>query len=235
MEIIGRNTGTFSENLCGPIQPYFPKKSKNKNMSNREFVHKFIPGSNGEPRTLLMLHGTGGDENDLVPLGETLSPGAAILSPRGHISEGGMPRFFRRFAEGVFDLDNLREEAENLSTFLAWASGEYGFDANRVTAIGFSNGANMAHSLLSLYPSSLESVVAIRAMTTMPELKPQGLDGKRVFISTGRFDPIVPSSDAENLERQLREGGAHVTHHWVESGHNLTRDELGVIGTWLRE
>lgn len=202
-------------------------------MSNREFVHKFIPGAGEESRTLFLLHGTGGNELDLIPLGETLLPGAAILSPRGHISEQGMARFFRRFEEGVFDLDNLREEAENLAEFLKWAATEYGFDPARVTAIGFSNGANIAHSLLSLHPTALKEVVAIRAMTTFPDLRPEGLEDKRVFISTGRFDPIVSNTDAENLERQLREGGADVTHHWVEAGHNLTREELAVIGKWL--
>jgi phospholipase/carboxylesterase len=198
------------------------------------FIHQFLPATNPEEqRTLLLLHGTGGDEQDLIPLGQTLLPGAAILSPRGHISEGGMSRFFRRFGEGVFDLENLKEEAAALAEFVRQSASQYGFDPNKVVGVGFSNGANMAHSLLLLHPETLKDVVAIRAMTTFPDAKAEGLQDKRVFISSGRFDPIVPTTDAENLARQLREGGADVTHHWVETGHNLTREEVVEIAAWL--
>lgn len=198
-----------------------------------EFVHKFIPATSDETRTLLLLHGTGGDENDLIPLGQTLLRGAGILSVRGRVLEGGMPRFFRRFAEGLFDLDNLREEAAALNEFLPQAAAQYGFDPSKLVGIGFSNGANMAHSLMGLYPTSLAEAVLIRAMTTMPELEYSGLDGKRVFISSGKSDPILPVADAENLADQLRKGGADVTHLWLDAGHNLTRGELGEISAWL--
>ena len=199
-----------------------------------EFIHAYIPAANPkETRTLLMLHGTGGNEQDLIPLGQTILPGAAILSPRGRISEGGMPRFFRRFGEGVFDLDNLRAEADALVEFLKESAERYGFDPAQVIAAGFSNGANMAHSLLLLHPEVLSQVVAIRAMTTFPDVKAQGLEGKRVFISSGQHDPIVPNEDVEQLASQLREGGADVTHHWVDTGHNLTRGEIEEITTWL--
>ena len=198
-----------------------------------EFVHQFLPAGTDEARTLLLLHGTGGDENDLVPLGQTLLPEAAILSPRGRVLEGGMPRFFRRFQEGVFDLDSIREEADALARFLADAAVEYAFDPTQVVAVGFSNGANIAHSLLMLHPNVLSTVVAIRAMTTFPDFKPAGLAGKRVFISSGKTDPIVPNSDAEFLANQLLSGGADVTHFWVDAGHNLTRGEIASIRDWL--
>lgn len=200
-----------------------------------EFVHKFIAPTTDETRTLLLLHGTGGDENDLIPLGQTLLPGAGILSVRGRVMEGGMPRFFRRFAEGVFDLDNLREEAVGLSEFLPKAAQEYGFDPSKIIAIGFSNGANFGHSLMGLYPNLLSEAVLIRAMTTMPELEYSELAGKRVFISSGKSDPILPVADAENLADQLRKGGADVTHLWLDAGHNLTRGELGEIKEWLAD
>src|SRR5574339_57152 len=141
-----------------------------------DFVYRFEPAAGNEGRTLLMLHGTGGDENDLVPLGQTLLPRAAILSPRGRVLEHGMPRFFRRFEEGVFDLESIRFEAGSLAQFLELAAEKHGFDANQVVAIGFSNGANIAHSLLALHPGSLSAVVAIRAMTTFPDLQMSGLD-----------------------------------------------------------
>ncbi|MBC8065724.1 MAG: alpha/beta hydrolase [Chlorobia bacterium] len=202
-------------------------------MEVSEFIHRFVPASSSDHRTLLLLHGTGGDENDLVPLGQTILPGAAILSPRGRVLEGGMPRFFRRFAEGVFDLDNLREEAGLLASFVESSAKEFDFEPGQVIGVGFSNGANMAHSLMGLFPGLLSGAVLIRAMTTMPEFEYRGLEGERVFLSSGRFDPILPNADAESLARQLSTGGADVTHHWVDAGHNLTRGEIEVIQAWI--
>ena len=198
-----------------------------------DFIHRFEPPTTSEDRTLLMLHGTGGNEHDLVSLGQSLLPGAAILSPRGRVSEEGMLRFFRRFEEGVFDLDSIRTEASALAEFISKASEMYQFDPAKVVAVGFSNGANIAHSLLSLNPQALSAVVAIRAMTTFPDSQPTGLEGKRVFISSGKSDPIVPIRDVESLARQLSAGGAQVTHHWVDAGHNLTRGEIVAIAEWL--
>jgi len=198
-----------------------------------EFVHRFLPATSDEPRTLLMLHGTGGDENDLVPLGQSILPGAAILSPRGRILEDGMPRFFRRFQEGVFDLDSIKEESDALARFLVEAANEHAFDATQIVAVGFSNGANIAHSLLLLHPDSLSEVVAIRSMTTFPDFKAAGLAGKRVFLASGKADPIVPNADAAFLADQLKSGGADVTHYWVDAGHNLTRGEIDAIRDWL--
>lgn len=203
-------------------------------MIQTNFVHRFIPAEDREEnRTLLLLHGTGGDENDLVPLGQTILPGAAILSPRGRISEGGMPRFFRRFAEGVFDVPNIHEEAAALADFLRRASVEYGFDTAKVVAVGFSNGANMAHSMLMLHPDTLQSVVLIRAMETLPDLVVPDLSGKKAFMSNGKSDPIMPIPTVEALANQLRRAGAEVTQLWLDAGHNLTRTEIDDIRRWL--
>jgi phospholipase/carboxylesterase len=198
------------------------------------FIHRFIPADNpNEKRTLLLLHGTGGDENDLVPLGQTVLPGAAILSPKGRIDEGGMARFFRRFAEGVFDVPNIIEEADALADFVAGAAQEYGFDRARVVAVGFSNGANMAHSLLMLHPEVVQEAVLIRASVTLPDLALQNLEGKRVFMSNGKSDPLMPIPEVEALAAQLRTAGAEVTQLWLDAGHNLTRSEVDDIRTWL--
>jgi phospholipase/carboxylesterase len=202
---------------------------------SESFVHRFEPGVDGETRTLLLLHGTGGDENDLIPLGQTVLPGAAILSPRGRVLEGDLPRFFRRFAEGVFDLENLYAEATALGEFVSQSATRYNFELEKVIALGFSNGANMAHSLMMLHPNVVQDSVLIRAMTTLPDFKPSGLEGKHVFLSSGRVDPMTPVDDAEFLANQLRSGGADVTHHWVDAGHNLTRAELGTIHDWLAQ
>ena len=200
-----------------------------------DFIHRFLPRESAEERTLLMLHGTGGDENSLIPLGQALLPGAAILSPCGRIQEGGSARFFRRFSEGVFDLDNLTEEAAALAAFVAASAIAHGFDPAKVVAIGFSNGANIGHSLMALHPNTISAGVFIRAMTTFPDWEPAGLQGRRALISSGRTDPLVPVEDANFLAEQLRQGGADVVHHWVDAGHDLTRGELSVIVDWLSQ
>ena len=197
------------------------------------FEHQFLHRTSDEERTLLMLHGTGGDENSLISLGQALLPGAAILSPRGRVIEHGMCRFFRRFAEGVFDLDSLRSESAALASFLGEAADNHRFDPGSVIAVGFSNGANIGHSLLALHPKSLLGGVFIRAMTTFPGDSFSGLESKRVFLSSGRTDPMVPVADATALAEQLSAGGAEVTHHWVDSGHDLTRGEIVAMQTWL--
>lgn len=198
-----------------------------------EFVHRFLPATSNEQRTLLMLHGTGGNEDDLIPLAQALLPGAAILSPRGRIEEAGMPRFFRRFAEGVFDVDNIGQEAGALAEFVRTAAVTYGFDPALVTAIGFSNGANMAHSTLTLHPEAIANVVAIRGMQTLPDVTPGDLTGKRVLLTNGKMDPIVPVPTAESLATQLRDAGAQVDLKWLDTGHNLTREDVDLIRDFL--
>jgi predicted esterase len=195
--------------------------------------HRFVPGLPQESRTLLLLHGTGGDEDDLIPLGRTLLPGAALLSPRGQVLERGMPRFFRRLSEGVFDEPDLRARTAELAEFVAWAASSHGFDPHQVTAVGFSNGANIAASLLLLSPEVLTGAILFRAMVPLvPDTRPD-LRGVRVLIGSGRADPLVPAADVERLAAMLQEGGAEVTLHWEGAGHQLTPGDIDAARAWL--
>ncbi len=194
--------------------------------------HLWIPPS-AEAPTLLLLHGTGGGENDLVPLGRMLLPGAGVLSPRGNVLENGMPRFFRRLAEGVFDEPDLRARTADLAAFVRSAAAVYGFDASNVVAVGFSNGANIAASLLFLSPGTLRGGVLFRAMVPLREPVLPALGGVRVLLSEGTRDPIVPRAEGEELADLLRKGGADVTLHWQEAAHGLVDGDLRIAREWL--
>src|SRR2546425_8728038 len=187
-----------------------------------DFIHEFGPGTPN--RTLLLLHGTGGNERDLIPLGRELDPNAALLSPRGPVLENGMPRFFRRLAEGVFDLEDLARRTDELGHFIEEAGALYGFDAADVCAVGFSNGANIAASLLLRRPGLRRRAALFRAMVPFEPASPPGLHGARVFMSSGRADPIAPAATAERLAALLRAAGAEVTLRWDDAGHQLTPD-----------
>src|SRR3954468_2185504 len=173
-----------------------------------EFTHKFIPTQNTAPhRVLLLLHGTGGNEDDMVPLGRDLDPTAALLSLRGNVLENGMPRFFRRLAEGVFDEEDVIRRANELADFMAPAAAKYQFDPKRLTAVGYSNGANIAAAVLLLRPGTLSAAVLFRAMVPLtPDHEPD-LAGTRALICSGRRDPIVPVENAERLAAMLRGAG----------------------------
>jgi len=200
--------------------------------ANAQYIHQFIPGKAGAP-TQLLLHGTGGNEMDLLGLGRALDGEAALLSPRGTVLEQGMPRFFRRLAEGVFDLDDLTLRTHELAGFVADAAVQYGFDPARVIAVGFSNGANIAASMLLLRPETLAAAALFRPMAPLiPETLPD-LTHVPVFIGSGRQDPIVPVADVERLVALLRQAGATVTHHWEMSGHNLTQGDLDAARQWM--
>jgi phospholipase/carboxylesterase len=197
-----------------------------------DFVHVYEPATDAEAPTLLLLHGTGGDEQDLLPLGRMLAPGAGVLSPRGKVLEHGMPRFFRRVAEGVFDEQDLRRRAPELADFVVAAASHYGFDARRVTAVGFSNGANIASAMMLLRPESLARAVLFRAMVPLtPEPLPSL--ATRVLISNGRVDPIVSPQETERLAALLRRAGADVELHWQPSGHQLTQADVTLARDWL--
>jgi len=203
-------------------------------VATARYIHQFIPGEAGSP-TLLLLHGTGGDEKDLLGLGRALDGAASLLSPRGTVLERGMPRFFCRLAEGVFDLDDLTLRTHELADFVANAAARYGFDPGRVIAVGFSNGANIAASTLLLRPETLAAAILFRPMTPLtPETLPD-LSGVPVLIGSGRRDPIVPIADAERLAALLRRAGAAVTHHWEASAHNLIQGDLDVAREWLAQ
>jgi predicted esterase len=196
------------------------------------FVHRFLPGAPSGP-VLLLLHGTGGDENDLLELGEALLPGAPRLSPRGKVLENGLPRFFRRLAEGVFDLDDLRKRTHELADFVEAADQAYGLNGRKPIAVGFSNGANIAASLLLLRPRTLGGALLIRPMVPfVPETMPD-LAGVPVQISAGQMDPLVPPPQSEALAKLLSEAGADVKLHWTAGGHALTREDLDVGKEWF--
>jgi predicted esterase len=199
------------------------------------FEHYYRPPVRHGLPTVLMLHGTGGNEHDLVPLGETLMPGAGILSPRGKVLEGAMPRFFRRLAEGVFDLEDLKFRTAELAEFVVAASERYEFDLKRVIGIGFSNGANIAASLLLLRPGVLHKAVLFRAMVPIvPEPLPK-LPGTAVLISNGERDPLVSVKETERLVSLLRTAGANVTLVMHPVGHQLIPDDIDVGKKWLNQ
>jgi phospholipase/carboxylesterase len=199
------------------------------------FTHVYHPPATLGAPTLLMLHGTGGNEHDLVPLAADLMPGAGVLSPRGKVLENGMPRFFRRFAEGVFDLDDLRQRTVELAAFVKEASGHYTFDASRVVAVGFSNGANIAGSTLLLVPGLLAGAVLLRAMVPIVPDPLPAIPGTPVLIANGRVDPLVPVAETDRLAALLRSAGADVTLQWHQAGHQLVHDDIEQARAWLED
>jgi phospholipase/carboxylesterase len=201
------------------------------------FAHRFVApeGESASPsesrRALLLLHGTGGDENDLLPLGRLLDPTAALLSPRGRVLENGMPRFFRRLREGVFDEQDVRRRARELAEFVRAARHEY--DLGPVVAVGFSNGANIAAAVLLLEPGGLEGAVLLSPMVPLePEDLPD-LAGTRVLIVSGRKDPMAPAAEAERLASLLRRAGAEVALEWHPGGHELGMSQVEAARRWL--
>jgi predicted esterase len=202
-------------------------------MSQLGYHHRFEPGSDPSASPLLLLHGTGGDENDLIPLGRKLSPGSALLSPRGDVSEHGAWRFFARLAEGVFDPAEITRRTDALADFVAAASKHYGFASTRLTAVGFSNGANIATTLLLLRPESLARAVLLRPMVVLEPANLPDLTGKSVLISSGTADPIVPNDHPPRLAKMLRAGGAEVTLLTHAAGHGLMPADFAAMHTFL--
>jgi phospholipase/carboxylesterase len=196
-----------------------------------DFIHEFVQGKSN--RTLLLLHGTGGTERDLIPLGRELDPDASLLSPRGKVLENGMARFFRRLSEGVFDLEDLQKRTHELADFIFSAAEHYKIDIRQIVAVGYSNGANIAASMLLLRPEILSAAILFRAMVPLiPETKPN-LNSKRIWISSGSHDPIIPASNTKELVELLRSAGADVTIRFFQSGHELTSDDVDLAREWL--
>lgn len=202
------------------------------------FTHLFLPADPASALarvTVLALHGTGGDERDLVPLVGQVAPGAAVLSVRGPVLERGMPRFFRRLAEGVFDLEDLARRTEQLGDFVDAAARDYGVDRARVVAVGFSNGANVAASLLLRRPGALAGAALLRAMVPFePDAPgapatPAALGARPpVTIAAGRMDPLVPPGQPERLTELLAAAGCDARVEWVAAGHQLTPRDLEI-------
>jgi phospholipase/carboxylesterase len=201
-------------------------------MTDLSHIHRFVPGNRHEAAPLLLLHGTGGDENDLLPLGQAVSPGAALLSPRGQVLEQGMPRFFRRLAEGVFDEEDVRRRANALADFVNDARKRY--DLPAPIALGYSNGANIAAAVLQLRPETLAGAMLLRAMVPLSDRPVVDLASKPVLIVSGQFDPIIPASNSQRLAVELAKAGADVQHRTLTIGHQLSQADLTVAQDWLR-
>jgi len=197
-----------------------------------DFIHEFVPGSSN--RTLLLLRGTGGNERDLVPLGRELDPTAPLLSPRGKVLENGMPRFFRRLAEGVFDLEDLQKRTHELADFIAAAADRYNIDNKNIIAVGYSNGANIAAGILLLRPETFAAAILFRAMVPLEPEKPPELANVRVWIGAGNHDRIIPTSETQRLVELLRTAGADVTVRFLNVGHALTPADISLARDWLR-
>ncbi len=202
-------------------------------MTELSHLHRFVAATEPGRPPLLLLHGTGGDEDDLLPLGRAVAPGAALLSPRGKVLEGGMPRFFRRLAEGVFDEEDVRRRADDLAVFINEAREAYGLAAP--VALGFSNGANIAAALLELRPETLAGAALLRAMVPLAAPPAADLAGKPVLILSGASDPIVPAENAARLAGALREAGAVVDHRTLPVGHGLSQADVAITKAWLAE
>jgi phospholipase/carboxylesterase len=202
-------------------------------MTSLGFVHRFEPATAAGAPPVLLLHGTGGDENDLLPIGKAVAPGAALLSPRGKVLEHGMPRFFRRLAEGVFDEDDVRRRAEELADFIGEARSHYGLAAP--VALGYSNGANIAAAVMLLRPQALAGAILLRAMVPFRQPPKADLAGKNVLIVSGSQDPIIPADNAARLATQLRDAGATVDHRVFPVGHALSNADLRLSSQWLAE
>ena len=196
-------------------------------------VHRWEPAANGGRLALLLLHGTGGDENDLVPLARMVAPEAAVLSVRGNVLEQGLPRFFRRLREGVFDQEDLRRRTLELSEFVEAAAARYRFELAGLYALGFSNGANVAASMMLVRPTVLAGGVLIRAMVPFEPSAPVDLTGRAVLLSQGRMDPLIPAAGAERLAAILTESGAEVELAWQPAGHSLTPGDVSAARRWL--
>ena len=202
-------------------------------MTELGFIHRFVPPTQSGLPPLLLLHGTGGDENDLLPLGARLSPGAALLSPRGKVLENGMPRFFRRMAEGVFDLEDIKARAAELAQFIRDARKAYDIEAP--VAVGFSNGANIAAALLLLDPDVLRGAVLIRAMLPFEPSRAPILKDKPILMLSGARDPIMPAAAVERLATVLGATDAAFTRKVLPAGHNLSPQDISIAAQWLEQ
>lgn len=202
-----------------------------------EFVHKYVPAADGAEvrRPLLLLHGTGGNENQLLEVGAFIAPGAPLLSPRGKVLENGMNRYFRRIADGVFDMDDLMVRTDELASFLTDARTAYGWGEARFVAVGFSNGANIAGSLLLRHPHLFDGAVLYRPMVPfVPEALPD-LSHAAALVMPGEMDSLVPPEESERLVQLLQQTGASVRAHWQPVGHGLTKDDFEEARDWLKE
>lgn len=198
---------------------------------------KYIYKKGNDPKkpTLLLLHGTGGTEQDLLPLAERIDPDANVLSVRGNVLENGMPRYFRRLSEGIFDEEDLIFRTKELNDFIDVAAKEEKFDRKNVIAIGYSNGANIAASLLFHYHDALKGAILHHPMVPRRGIDLPDLSSKRVFITAGKNDPICPAQESEDLYTLLENASADVSLHWENNGHQLTNSEVEAASVWYNQ
>jgi len=194
------------------------------------FIHRFEKGADAAARPLLLLHGTGGDENDLMPLGRMIAPEAPLLSPRGKILENGMPRFFRRFADGKLDEDDVRLRANELADFVVAACRHYAIAAP--VALGYSNGANTAAAILLLRSGVLAGAILLRVALPLSQPPPTDLTGVPVLINSGVHDPMMSSGGAAKLAAVLQQRGAVVEHRTLPLGHELSQADISLAKQW---
>lgn len=197
-------------------------------------IHVFRKGKDITKPTLVLFHGTGGNEQDLLPLAEMLSPDSSVLGIRGNVLENGMPRFFRRLAEGVFDEADLVFRTHEIKQFLDEVAEKYGFDANNLVAVGYSNGANIAGSLLFHYKDIFRAAVLLHPMVPLRNVELPSLEGVSIFIGAGTNDPLITSTETQELEGILQKAGAEVTTHWGNQGHRLSMAEAEAAKDWLQ-
>jgi phospholipase/carboxylesterase len=197
--------------------------------------HIYEQGTNLSAPVLVLLHGTGGTERDLLPLAQQISPESSVLSIRGNVLENGMTRYFRRLAEGVFDVEDLLFRTKELNDFLDQAAAEYGFDRQNLVAIGYSNGANIAGSLLFHYKDSLKAAILHHPMVPLRGIQLPDLSGVPIFIGAGENDPICLPQETEDLAKLLKDAGASVTVHWEKFGHRLTALEVDAAAGWYQK
>lgn len=197
--------------------------------------HIFIEGKDQNAPVLLLLHGTGGNEKDLLPIAEMIDPNASVLGVKGNVSENGMPRFFRRLSEGVFDEEDLIFRTGELHDFLGEMAEKYQFDRNKVVAIGYSNGANIAASLMYHYENALSGAILLHAMVPRRGVDVPDLSHTPVFIGAGVNDPLIPQAETKELAEVLKNANAKVTEHWGQAGHQLTREEIIEAKLWYEQ
>lgn len=197
--------------------------------------HLYNEGRTNNNTTFLLLHGTGGTEQDLLPIAEFIDPTANVLSVRGSILENGMPRFFKRLAEGVFDEADLIARTEQLNDFIAKAANDYGFNRQKVIAIGYSNGANIAGSLLFHHENSLRGAILHHPMVPRRGIELPNLAGANVLITAGKQDPMCPPEEAEDLHDMLENADAQVETFWTEGGHQLVQEEVNRAKQWYEQ
>jgi predicted esterase len=202
-------------------------------MTTDTMIHRYLPATKAGAPTLLLLHGTGGNEDSLISLGQQLAPGAGLLSVRGKVLERGMPRFFRRLAEGVFDLDDLKLRTHELADFVGSAAAKYAFDPASLIAVGYSNGANIAASTLLLRPGVIPRAVLLRAMLPLEPETPPDLTGTGVLLLAGKYDSMIPTASVGRLAELLAEAHAEVALEWSDADHGLIQPDLSAAQAWI--